>query len=109
LEADTAGNDPPAEARWRAARQFSILPDGNLFMTLLNHFRSTSAIGFPVLLLAMGLATPFVVEAAGNLADGWSVRADSGAGQDNKLTVESGTFQFTMAGPPSNNGTFYNP
>jgi hypothetical protein len=47
--------------------------------------------------------------AAGNLADGWSVRADSGTGQDNKLTVDGGTYHFTMGGPPSNNGTFYNP
>jgi hypothetical protein len=57
----------------------------------------------------VGLAAPFVVEAAGNLADGWSVRADSGTGQDNKLTDEGGTLHFMMGAPPSNNGTFYNP
>ena len=57
----------------------------------------------------LGLVTPFAVQGAGNLADGWSVRADSGTGADNKLTVEGGTFHFMMGGPPSNNGTFYNP
>jgi hypothetical protein len=93
-------------------------------MTLLNQFRSVLANKYSLLLLTVGaglvawssanhqsakFATPFVVEAAGNLADGWSVRADSGAGQDNKLSVEGGTYHFTMAGPPSNNGTFFNP
>jgi hypothetical protein len=78
-------------------------------MTFHAQFRSALAIGGPVLLLSMGLAAPFVVEAAGNLADGWSVRADSGAGQDNKLTDEGGTLHFMMGGPPTNNGTFYNP
>jgi hypothetical protein len=67
-------------------------------MTLLN--RST------FLLL---IASSLLVRAAGNLADGWSVRADSGAGADNKLTVEGGTYHFTMGAAPSNNGTFYNP
>jgi hypothetical protein len=58
-----------------------------------------------------GLAVyiPSIAHAAGNLAEGWSVRADSGTGQDNKLTVEGGTYHFMMGGPPSNNGTFYNP
>jgi hypothetical protein len=80
-------------------------------MTLLNQFRSRSANGYPVLLVTMSLAlvAPFVVKAAGNLAEGWSVRADSGAGADNKLTVEGGTYHFTMGRPPSSNGTFYNP
>jgi hypothetical protein len=54
-------------------------------------------------------ATEPVVEAAGNLADGWSVRADSGAGEANKLTIDGGVYHFTMGAPPSNNGTFYNP
>ena len=50
-----------------------------------------------------------VVHAAGNLADGWSVRADSGAGADNKLTLEGDAFHFVTGGPPSNNGTYFNP
>jgi hypothetical protein len=50
-----------------------------------------------------------VVHAAGNLADGWSVRADSGAGADNKLTQEGTAFHFVTGGPPSNNGTYFNP
>lgn len=80
-------------------------------MTLLNQLRSRFANGYPVLLMTMSLAlaTPFVVAAAGNLADGWSVRADSGAGADNKLTVEGGTYHFMMGRAPSTNGTFYNP
>ena len=62
------------------------------------------------LIAGIGLAScmPYIASAAGNLADGWSVRADSGTGQDNKLTVEGGTYHFMMGGPPSNNGTFYN-
>ena len=79
-------------------------------MTLIHSFRSAFSKGYPVLLLSLSLAaTPFAVEAAGNLADGWSVRADSGAGETNKLTIEGGTYHFAMGGPPSNNGTFYNP
>ena len=50
-----------------------------------------------------------VVHAAGNLADGWSVRADSGTGADNKLTLEGADFHFVTGGPPSNNGTYFNP
>ncbi len=59
--------------------------------------------------LGLAVYTPSIVHAAGNLAEGWSVRADSGSGQDNKLMVEGGTYHFMMGGPPSNNGTFYNP
>ncbi len=59
--------------------------------------------------LIVGVYTPSIVRAAGNLAEGWSVRADSGTGQNNKLTVEGGTYHFMMGGPPSDNGTFYNP
>jgi hypothetical protein len=55
------------------------------------------------------VATPTLVRAAGNLADGWSVRADSGAGADDKLTMEGAAFHIVTGGPPSNNGTFYNP
>ncbi len=50
-----------------------------------------------------------VVYAQGNLAAGWSVRADSGAGADNKLTMEGPAFHIVTAGPPTSNGTFYNP
>ena len=93
-------------------------------MTPLNHFRSALANRCPVLLLTMILglaacfsayhkgaifATPAVVEAAGNLADGWSVHADSGTGADNKLTMEGAAFHFVTAGPPANNGTYFNP
>lgn len=64
----------------------------------------------PVVLLTLGLGlAPFVIQAAGNLADGWSVKADSGAGADNKLMVEGGSYHFMMGGPPSNNAAFYNP
>ncbi len=75
------------------------------------HFRSTFAKRYSVLLLTvcLGLAACFSAMAAGNLADGWSVRADSGAGTDNKLMVDGGTYHLVMGGPPSNNGTFYNP
>lgn len=55
------------------------------------------------------IAAPAVVHAAGNLADGWSVRADSGTGADNKLTMEGNAFHFVTGGPPSNNGTYSNP
>lgn len=61
-----------------------------------------------ILTLGLGIV-PFAIYAAGNLADGWSVKADSGAGADNKLTVEGGSYHFVMAGPPSNNAAFYNP
>jgi hypothetical protein len=59
--------------------------------------------------LGLAVIAGSVVQAAGNLADGWSIKADSGAGADNKLMVEGGTYHFVMAGPPANNGTFYNP
>lgn len=76
-------------------------------MNKLNSFR------YATVLLTAGLgmivSAPSLVRAAGNLAEGWSVRADSGTGQDNKLTVEGGVYHFMMGGPPSNNGTFYNP
>ena len=92
-------------------------------MTLQNRFCSASFVS-KALVLPLGLgmlmwswarnpiaqfASPAIVEAAGNLADGWSVRADSGAGADDKLMTEGSALHFTMAGPPSNNGTFYNP
>ncbi len=59
--------------------------------------------------LVAALAAVNVVHAAGNLADGWSVRADAGAGADDKLTMEGPAFHFVTGGPPSNNGTFFNP
>jgi hypothetical protein len=59
--------------------------------------------------LLVGLAPSTVVHAAGNLADGWSVRADSGTGADDKLTMEGGAFHVVTGGPPSNNGAFFNP
>lgn len=55
------------------------------------------------------IAAPAVVHAAGNLADGWSVRADSGTGDVDKLTMEGAAFHFVTTGGPGNNGTFYNP
>jgi hypothetical protein len=80
-------------------------------MNLLNRFRSTRLNGYQVLLLTitLGLVACFSLKAAGNLPDGWSVRADSGTGADNKLVMEGSTYHFTMGAPPSNNGTFYNP
>lgn len=82
-------------------------------MSRLNTSHSSVAKRYAAVFLAAGLGmmvyTPSPVRAAGNLADGWSVRADSGTGQDNKLTIEGGVYHFMMGGPPSNNGTFYNP
>jgi hypothetical protein len=91
-------------------------------MNLTNPFRSfpvkRSAASMACLILVVGLAAvngvgpagaPAVVHAAGNLADGWSVRADSGTGADNKLTLEGSAFHFVTGGPPSNNGTYFNP
>ncbi|MEO8099902.1 MAG: hypothetical protein ABI811_19545 [Acidobacteriota bacterium] len=75
-------------------------------MTPLKQFRSTL---LTASLAALAFAVPAVVQAAGNLADGWSMRADSGAGADNKLAVEGGAFHFIMSGAPNNNGTFSNP
>ena len=49
------------------------------------------------------------VYAAGNLADGWSVRADSGTGADDKLTMEGDAIHIVTAGAPSNTGAFFNP
>lgn len=46
--------------------------------------------------------------AQGNLAAGWAVRADSGAGADSKLTMEGTAFHIVTGGPPTANGTFYN-
>ena len=80
-------------------------------MNLTNLFHSMTS-RRPVVALAcfslLTMAAP-AVHAAGNLADGWSVRADSGTGADNKLTMEGTAFHIQTGGPPSNNGTFYNP
>jgi len=67
------------------------------------------AAGFAAINDAGTIASPAVVHAAGNLADGWSVHADSGTGADNKLTMEGSGFHFVTGGPPSNNGTYFNP
>jgi hypothetical protein len=80
-------------------------------MNLTNPFRSfmrhRSAVALTCLSLAV--AAPAVVHAAGNLAEGWSVRADSGTGADNKLTMDGSALHFVTGGPPSNNGTYFNP
>jgi hypothetical protein len=91
-------------------------------MTLSNPFRfftsNRSGIVLTCLCVAAGfaaighvgtIAAPAVVHAAGNLAEGWSVRADSGTGADNKLTMEGNALHFVTGGPPSNNGTYFNP
>ena len=82
-------------------------------MNLSNLLRSfpgnRSGISIACLGLLVGLAPLAVVQAAGNLADGWSVRADSDTGADDKLTMEGSAFHFVTGGPPSNNGTFFNP
>jgi len=67
------------------------------------------AAGFATINDVETIAVPVVVHAAGNLADGWSVRADSGTGADNKLTMEGAALHFVTGGPPSNNGTYFNP
>jgi hypothetical protein len=80
-------------------------------MNLINSFRSfrSSRPGFVLACLSLVTMAAPAVHAAGNLADGWSVRADSGAGADDKLTVEGSAFHIVTGGPPSNNGTFSNP
>ncbi len=45
---------------------------------------------------------------AQGLASGWAQRADSGAGADNKLTMEGPAIHIVTAGPPTNNATFFN-
>ena len=67
------------------------------------------AAGFAAIGHVGTIAAPAVVHAAGNLAEGWSVRADSGTGADNKLTMEGAAFHFITGGPPSSNGTYFNP
>lgn len=49
------------------------------------------------------------VYAQGNLATGWSLRADSGAGADNKLMTEGAAIHIVTTGAPNNNATFFNP
>jgi hypothetical protein len=82
-------------------------------MNQTNSFRSLiknrSAIALTCFGLAAGFAAPLAVQAAGNLADGWSVRADSGTGADDKMTMEGSAFHFVTGGPPSNNGAYSNP
>lgn len=48
------------------------------------------------------------VYAQGNLAAGWALRADSGAGADNKLTMEGAAIHIVTTGAPTNNATFFN-
>ncbi len=91
-------------------------------MNLTNLFRSFTSNRSAIALTSLGLlagfaafndagtiGAPAVVHAAGNLADGWSVRADSGTGADNKLTMEGSALHFQTGGPPTNNGTYFNP
>src|ERR1700691_438085 len=86
-------------------------------MTFLDRFCSKIANGRPAILLTIcfGLAACFTatqsaVKAAGSkLAEGWSVRADSGTGENNQVAIDGGVYHFMMSGPPSDNGTFYNP
>ena len=42
---------------------------------------------------------------AQGLATGWSQRADSGAGADNKLAAEGAAIHITTGGPPTNNAS----
>lgn len=63
-----------------------------------------------VLLTGFGLiAGTAALHAAGNLADGWSIHADGGAGADDKLTMEGPAVHIVTTGSPANNGTFFNP
>jgi hypothetical protein len=83
----------------------------------LSHPTSVLRMAVPVLLLTMMLGSVACSSTnegtpAGSgptLPEGWSVRADSGTGKDNQLMIADGTYHFLMGGPPSNNGTFYNP
>ena len=80
-------------------------------MNSTNRFCSFTSNRLGIALTCLGLAVGAApaVYAAGNLADGWSIRADSGTGADNKLTVEGPALHLVTTGPPANNGTFYNP
>ena len=78
-------------------------------MKLTNPFRSLTSNRSALALAFLSLAGGVALYAAGNLADGWSVRADSGTGADNKLTMEGADFHFVTGGPPTNNGTYFNP
>lgn len=68
----------------------------------------TTHVALTCLGMFAALAAPAMLHAAGNLAEGWAVRADSGAGADNKLMMEGTSIHIQTGGPPSNNGTFYN-
>lgn len=60
-------------------------------------------------ILASALLMAGLSFAAGNLADGWSLRADNGAGADDKLMAEGAAIHLVTTGSPANNATFYNP
>ena len=80
-------------------------------MNLTKLFQSFGDRRSAIALTCLGLAAALspAALAQGNLAAGWAVHADSGAGADDKLMVEGSAFHIQTGGPPSNNGTFYNP
>ena len=53
------------------------------------------------------LAAGFLA-AQGDLAAGWAMRADSGAGAGNKLMAEGAAIHLVTTGAPTNNATFSN-
>jgi len=53
------------------------------------------------------LAAGFLA-AQGDLAAGWAMRADSGAGAGNKLMAEGAAIHLVTTGAPTNNATFFN-
>ena len=49
-----------------------------------------------------------LVYAQGDLASGWAMRADSGAGAGNKLMAEGAAIHIVTTGAPTNSATFSN-
>jgi len=78
-------------------------------MNINNTFRTFTHSRRAVLAVFGLLTAAVAIQAQGNLATGWAVRADSGTGADNKLTMEGPAIHIVTAGPPTSNGTFSNP
>ena len=72
-------------------------------MTFSKQFRT-----FGLTVLGLAAAASMAV-AQGNLAAGWALRADSGAGAENKLMAEGAAIHIVTTGAPNNNATFFNP
>lgn len=76
----------------------------NLFRTFTHKIiRNRTAMALTCLGLVAGLAL------AQTLPNGWSLRADSGNGADNKMMMDGSSIHIMSGGPPTNNATYYNP